>query len=115
VLIEALPCGKPNQLVRVWVRNPTQGFDHDVTNWPRDFDNGDDQEGRQRKVMLSYGLWQRQFGSDPAVIDRQLNLSGETYLVAGVMPPRFQFPERGLDYWLPFSTDQRTRTGRGNF
>ena len=35
VLLETLPYGKPDQLVRVWVRNPEQGFDHDVTNWPR--------------------------------------------------------------------------------
>src|SRR5215831_3871745 len=35
VLVEDLPYGKPNQLVRVWVTNPKQGFDHDVTSYPR--------------------------------------------------------------------------------
>jgi putative ABC transport system permease protein len=169
VLLEDLPYGKPNQLARVWVRNPQQGFEHDVTNWPRledwrarsssfqsfagftgfrliltgageplqlrgasvtanffrvmavepalgrDFEDSDDQQGRPRKVMLSYGLWQRRFGGDATIVGRSLNLSGETYLVAGVMPPRFQFPVRGLDFWIPLAVDQRTRVNRGNF
>src|SRR5882724_3929248 len=35
VLLESLPYGHPNQLARVWIRNPRQGFDHDISNWPR--------------------------------------------------------------------------------
>lgn len=35
VLLERLPYGHPNQLVRVWIRNSKQGFDHDISNWPR--------------------------------------------------------------------------------
>src|SRR5580658_7244437 len=169
VLIEELPYGKPDQLARVWVRNPQQGFEHDITNWPRledwrarsrsfqgfagftgwrliltgtgepvqlrgaavtanffrlmavepalgrDFEDGDDQPGRPRKVMLSYGVWQRQFGGDRAIVGRSLNMSGETLLVSGVMPPGFQFPERALDFWVPLTVDQRTRVNRGNF
>src|SRR5215471_12589249 len=35
VLLEDLPYQNPQQLVRVWVTNPQQGFDHDVTSYPR--------------------------------------------------------------------------------
>ncbi len=35
VLLEKLPYGKPEQLVRVWIRNPKQGYEHDISNWPR--------------------------------------------------------------------------------
>ena len=35
VLLENLPYGHPDQLARVWIRNPKQGFDHDISNWPR--------------------------------------------------------------------------------
>jgi len=35
VLLENLPYGHPDQLARVWIRNPKQGFNHDISNWPR--------------------------------------------------------------------------------
>src|ERR1700682_6400974 len=35
VLFGTLPYAKPDQLVRVWIRNPKQGFDHDISNLPR--------------------------------------------------------------------------------
>jgi putative ABC transport system permease protein len=35
VLLEELPYGAPQQLIRVWVTNPQQGFDRDITSYPR--------------------------------------------------------------------------------
>src|SRR5258708_26097531 len=35
VLLEDLPYANPNQLVRVWIRNPKQGIDRDISNLPR--------------------------------------------------------------------------------
>src|SRR5580700_9977908 len=35
VLLEDLPYAKPSQLVRVWIRNPKQGIDRDISNLPR--------------------------------------------------------------------------------
>src|SRR5215471_13610526 len=35
VLLEDLPYAKPNQLVRMWIRNPKQGIDRDISNLPR--------------------------------------------------------------------------------
>jgi len=35
VLLAGLPYGHASQLTRVWVSNPKQGFDHDVTSYPR--------------------------------------------------------------------------------
>src|SRR5690349_5545365 len=35
VILEDLPYERPNQLVRVWIRNPKQGIDRDISNWPR--------------------------------------------------------------------------------
>src|SRR5262245_53852381 len=50
------------------------------------------EEGRSGQTdvaILSYGLWQRQFGSDPAIIGQSVLLDGRSHLVLGVMPPRF--------------------------
>ena len=54
-----------------------------------------------RVVVLSYGLWMRRFGADPAVVGRTIRLSGEPYTVLGVMGPEFRYPSREFQLWLP--------------
>ncbi|PYV38983.1 MAG: ABC transporter permease, partial [Acidobacteria bacterium] len=58
----------------------------------RSFLPGEDQPGRNRVVIVSYGLWQRRFGSDPGLIGKVVQIDGESYTVVGVMPPGFRFP-----------------------
>jgi putative ABC transport system permease protein len=48
--------------------------------------------GENDTILLSHGLWQRRFGSDPAIIGRQLRIDGQALTVIGVMPPGFRFP-----------------------
>jgi hypothetical protein len=48
--------------------------------------------GKTDVAVLSYGLWQRQFGSDPTIVGQSIALDGRNHLVLGVMPPRFDFP-----------------------
>jgi len=50
-------------------------------------------------VVLSYGLWQSQFGGDPRVLGRGVNLNGTPYEVIGVMPPDLYFPTRETKMW----------------
>ena len=54
-----------------------------------------------RAVVLSHRLWQRKFAGDPAIVGASIALSGEKYTVVGVMPPRFQFPDRDTELWMP--------------
>src|SRR5687768_13742477 len=51
-------------------------------------------------VLLSHGLWQRRFGSDPAIVGRQLRIDGQSLTVIGVMPPDFRFPFQSDLWWL---------------
>jgi putative ABC transport system permease protein len=51
-------------------------------------------------ILLSHGLWQRKFGSDPAIVGRQLHIDGRTLTVIGVMPPGFRFPFQSDIWWL---------------
>ena len=51
-------------------------------------------------VLLSHGLWQRRFASDPAIVGRQLRIDGRSLTVAGVMPPGFRFPFQSDLWWL---------------
>ncbi len=56
--------------------------------------------GDSDTVILSHGLWQRRFGSDPAIIGRQLRIDGQSLTVIGVMPPGFRFPFQSDLWWL---------------
>ena len=60
----------------------------------------DDVRGAARVAVVSHGSWVRRFGSDPAIVGRQLLLSGEAYTVIGVMPAGFDYP-RGAEMWVP--------------
>jgi putative ABC transport system permease protein len=54
-------------------------------------------------VVISDGLWKRQFGSDPHVIGRGIRIDEDPYTVIGVMPPGFRHPGNTLagdvDIW----------------
>jgi predicted permease len=64
--------------------------------------SADDQSGAPLTTVLSYGLWQRAFGGDPGVLGRKLQLDGSSYVVIGVMPAGFRFPDQDVELWRPF-------------
>jgi putative ABC transport system permease protein len=64
----------------------------------------DAQKGRDSVVVLSYGLWQRRFGSDPKVVGSKVKLGGEATTVVGVMPAGFDYPAQS-ELWVPFPID----------
>ncbi len=51
-----------------------------------------DVHGAERAVVLSYSMWQSQFGGDVAAIGEQLVMNNEVFVVVGVMPPGFEYP-----------------------
>ena len=51
-------------------------------------------------VLVSHALWQRRFGSDPAIVGRQLRVDGHSLTVIGVMAPEFRFPFQSDLWWL---------------
>lgn len=55
-------------------------------------------------VVLSYGLWQREFGAASSVLGNTLILGGNPYLIVGVMPPSFRFPSERVEVYIPYST-----------
>jgi predicted permease len=57
-------------------------------------------ENGPRVVVISDGLWQRRFGSDPGIIGRTVILDHVPHVVIGVMPPAMRFPGDGPDIWV---------------
>jgi putative ABC transport system permease protein len=70
----------------------------------RFFPPDEDRIGRNASpvAVLSHELWRRQFGADPAVIGRTLELNGRTFTITGVAPPHFTGVDLGTpDLWVP--------------
>jgi predicted permease len=65
-----------------------------------------DQEPRgARRVMLSYGYWQRRFGGDPSVVGRVINVDLTPHEIAGVMPRGFKVVNYDFDVLEPMAFD----------
>jgi putative ABC transport system permease protein len=64
-------------------------------------------------VILGHGVWQRQFGGDPQILGRTVNLEGSTFEVVGVMPADFAFPT-WAELWRPMRMSDRVSQSRGN-
>ncbi len=73
----------------------------------------EDQPGKDRVVILSYSLWQRQYGADPKIVGRSIQLDGQARTVIGVMPPSFRFPA-SMQLWIPLPMDSKTLGQRGS-
>jgi len=79
----------------------------------RVFSDAEDQPGSQPVVLLSHALWQRRFGGDPVIVGKALTLNGESHVVVGVMPARFQFPSSDDAAWVPIALTQQEAGNRG--
>src|SRR5215831_6206302 len=55
----------------------------------RAFSPEEDRPGGERVAILSAGLWQRRFASDPGVVGRSISLGGDSFTVVGVVSPDF--------------------------
>jgi len=69
----------------------------------------DDRPSSPHIVVVSYGLWRRRFGGDPAVIGKTLELNGESYSVVGVLPAKFFFPVRAAELAVPIQPENDPR------
>ena len=80
----------------------------------RRFVDTDDREGAPGTTLLSYRLWQTQFGGDPDVMGRDLIIDGEKYTVIGVMPREFRFPSSDAQLWTTMRFGEQNDVDRAN-
>ncbi|HLH19225.1 MAG TPA: ABC transporter permease [Bryobacteraceae bacterium] len=80
-------------------------------------DRNDDRPNVPAAAVLSYDLWQRAFGGDPAVLHRDIRLNGNACTVAGIMPRGFHFPPgeaKPAELWVALQLDPARPGNRGS-
>ena len=74
--------------------------------------------GKDHEVILSYGLWQRRYGADRALVGKTIKVDGEDFTVVGVMPREFhwEFWSGHRQLWVPVGyTDGDKTRGASSF
>jgi len=73
----------------------------------RDFLAEEETPGRNQVVILSYGIWQRRFAGDPAILGQSIQIDEKPYIVVGILPRGFSLfgTSRQFDVWTPFAFD----------
>ena len=79
----------------------------------RTFD-ADEEAADRRVVVLSELVWRRRFNADPGAIGRSIRMSGSPYVVVGVMPAGFHFPDAATDFWIPLALQPAQRSARNS-
>jgi putative ABC transport system permease protein len=78
-----------------------------------DFPASEDKVGGQKVAVLSYGFWQRRFGSDESIVGKQLTLNNQSYTVIGIAAPDFRFGSDTDIYTLIGQNEDKCFKARG--
>ena len=79
----------------------------------RTFTEAEDRPGGGKLAVLSEGLWQRRYGSDPAIVGKIISLGTEPYTVIGVVAHSFAIAP-SPDLYLAFQADPNS-TNQGHY
>jgi len=71
----------------------------------------EDQPGHEKELILTRGLWEREFGSDANAIGKTVRIDGSAYTVVGVMDKGCKFPQ-SVELWLPLALEPQARRNR---
>jgi predicted permease len=52
-------------------------------------------------VLMSERFWASRFGSDPAIVGREITVDDRPHRVVGILPRQFRFPEGTIELWRP--------------
>jgi len=81
----------------------------------RGFVDSEDQKGRDHVAMLSYALWQQNFGGRPDVVGQSIHVDDQLLTVVGILPRDFYFPSsEPVDVLTPLGKDEAVEMRRGD-
>src|SRR5882762_760876 len=67
----------------------------------------------EQEIILSYGLWERRYASDPNILNKLVKVDGKSFTVVGVMGKGFDFP-MPAEAWVPLALTVRQRSERNS-
>lgn len=77
----------------------------------------DEVPGRNPVVVISHGLWQRRFGSDPQLVGRAIMINNQPLTVIGIAPPQYTGMLTGWasEIWIPAMITPLLDPSRGSY
>jgi predicted permease len=74
------------------------------------FSEDEGQEGKDNAAILTYGLWQREYGGAKDVVGKDIVLSGTKYQIVGVAPKSYTFLWNDIDVYIPAAFNAREKS-----
>ncbi|HEV3469586.1 MAG TPA: ABC transporter permease [Pyrinomonadaceae bacterium] len=81
----------------------------------RDFLEEEGRPGAPPVALVSHGLWQRRFGSDPQLVGKGLRVDGRNLTVVGVLPAGLSYPTPDTDLVVPLIASEREMLRANHF
>jgi predicted permease len=78
----------------------------------RIFTQKDGEQGNERKVILSYALWQKLYGGDRSILGKDLRIYGNPFTIVGVMPKDFLYLDPEVRLWRPLAFSLERKQAR---
>jgi putative ABC transport system permease protein len=99
--------GEPERLVGVGVSQNFLGFLGVKPELGRGFADEESKWNGTPAVILTHGLWERRFGSNPSIVGQSITLNDKARIIVGVLPAAFDFstvftPGSRVDMLTPF-------------
>ena len=97
---QGLTLGDASGAERLSILRATPSFFRLVQAHPaqgRIFSEQEGEEGHDKVVMLSHGIWMKKFGGDASAIGKTMRLNGQPYEITGVLPSDFKFLWHDID------------------
>ena len=79
----------------------------------RNFTEEENQPGKDAVAIITHGLWQRRFGSDPEILSKSVTINTISRRIIGVMPENFNFP-KGAEMYAPIAMTPELMKSRGS-
>ena len=80
----------------------------------RIFNEGEGEIGNNRRVVLTYALWQQLYAGLDDAVGKELRINGVQYTIVGVLPAGFFFLDPSVKLWMPlaFTAEEKSDDSR---